>query len=245
MTTAKKARKAKGMSAIKAVAYIRVSTEDQNLGPEAQRAAIERYASANGIAIVATFADQGMSGGAELEKRINLLAAIDALDEHKAGILLVAKRDRLARDLLVSAMVERLVERQGARIESADGVGSGTGPEAFMMRGMMDLFAVYERLVIKARTKAALAVKSARGERVGQIPFGLRLAADGRRLERDDAEQAVLATMRARRADGVTFEMIADELNAAGVPARGQRWHTTGVYKLLRRADAMAATAAA
>jgi len=79
----------------KVVGYLRVSTEEQTLGPEAQRAALEGWCTTNGAELVAVHVDQGISGGADLEKRTGLLAALAALKAHGAGVLLVAKRDRL------------------------------------------------------------------------------------------------------------------------------------------------------
>jgi len=49
------------------------------------------------------------------------------------------------------------------------------------------------RMNTKSLTKAALGAKKARGERVGEIPYGYRLATDGVHLEPDQAEQAVIA----------------------------------------------------
>ena len=47
----------------KVVGYLWVSTEEQTLGPEAQRVAIERWCTTNGAELVAVHADQGISGG--------------------------------------------------------------------------------------------------------------------------------------------------------------------------------------
>ena len=47
------------------------------------------------------------------------------------------------------------------------------------MRRIVDAFGEYERLLIKARTRAALRAKKARGERIGQIPYGRRLTGSG------------------------------------------------------------------
>ena len=163
-------RKNPALASANAIAYIRCSTSRQDLSPVAQRAAIEDWARRKGASIAAWYEDIGVSGGTELEKRPGLLAATEALRTESAEVLVVAKRDRLARDVLVSALVERLCERQGARIFSADGAGNGEGPEAQLMRTMIDAFAAYERALIRARTKAALAAKKARGERVGGIP---------------------------------------------------------------------------
>ena len=221
--------------ASRAVGYLRVSTEDQNLGPEAQRAALEHWCAANHVTLSAVYAED-VSGGAPLDRRPQLLAAIDALAVQEAAVLLVAKRDRLARDTLAAGMVEQLVERQGARVLSADGVGNGEGPEAQLLRGIVDLFAQYERALIRARTKSALAVKRRRGERVGKVPFGYRLAADGVHLEADADEQATLALVRRLRSERWTYRGITEKLNAQGVAARGERWHVTTVVRLLSRA---------
>jgi len=219
-----------------AIGYVRCSTDEQQLGPEAQRSALERWCATNGVTLTAVHEDLGVSGGAELEKRPGLLAALDSLRQHRAGVLLIAKRDRLARDVVVAAMVERLAERAGARVLAADGAGNSEGPEGLLMRGIVDVFAQYERALIRSRTKAALAVKKARGERVGQIPFGSQLCGDGARLEPEPAEQKVIASVLKLRAAGATIKAIASRLNAKRTPARGARWYPTTVSRLLRRA---------
>lgn len=221
-----------------AIAYLRVSTEDQSLGPQAQRAAIARWAKAHDITVAAVFVDQGVSGGAEIDKRPALVEAIRALTEHAAGVLVVAKRDRLARDVIVAAAIERLATSKGARIISADGTGNGDGPEGALMRGMVDLFAAHERALIRSRTKAALAVKRDRGERIGEVPFGFKLAEDGRTLCEDATEQAGLARLRELRANGFSIRATAETMNAEGIFARGDRWHATTVARLLERSAA-------
>jgi DNA invertase Pin-like site-specific DNA recombinase len=230
-------RRKKSADARKVVGYVRVSTEDQNLGPDAQRAALQRWCASNGAELVAVHEDHGISGGAPLEKRLGLMAAVADLTVHGAGVLLVAKRDRLARDVMLATMLDRMVEREGARVQTADGVANGDGPEAALMRGMLDLFAAYERGIIRARTKAALAVKKSRGEKLGgSVPFGF--ASSGAALVKDPAEQAVLATVHQLRADGLSFRAIAERLNTDGAPARGARWHATTVGNILSRTAA-------
>ena len=58
-----------------AVAYLRVSTEDQNLGPEAQRAAIERWAAGREVTVAVWFEDR-LSGATAVEDRPGLVAAL-------------------------------------------------------------------------------------------------------------------------------------------------------------------------
>jgi hypothetical protein len=107
------------------IGYVRVSSDDQRLGPDAQRVALEQWCAAHGGQLVLTCTDRRVSGGAALDQRPGLLAALAALKRHNAAILLVARRDRLARDVLVAALVERLTERDGAEAQAADGPPEG------------------------------------------------------------------------------------------------------------------------
>ena len=129
------------------IAYLRVSTDEQansglGLGLDAQLDAIYR--------------DEGHSGS-DL-KRPALMDAIDALSA--GDVLVVAKRDRLARDTFFSAWIEKEAKRRGARILSAAGEGTeNDDPASVLMRNIIDSFAQYERDLIAARTKAALEQK--------------------------------------------------------------------------------------
>lgn len=215
-----------------AVAYLRVSTEDQNLGPEAQRAAIERWAVGRGVRVVA-FHEDRLSGATPADERPGLLAALEAIRQHGAGLLVAAKRDRLARDVVVSATIERLVQDAGATVATADGVTVEGTPEGALMRTLLDAFAAYERAAIRSRTKAALAVKRARGERVSRhAPLGFRFEAG--RLVQDEAEQAVIARVRRLRAK-LSLQAVANLLNSEGVRCRGGRWHVTTLSRVLRK----------
>jgi DNA invertase Pin-like site-specific DNA recombinase len=224
----------------RAVCYLRVSTDDQQLGPEAQLAAVQRWAGAQGIDVVSVHRDVGVSGGAELADRPALIEALAALETSNAGILVVAKRDRLARDVVIAATVERLVQSKGARIVSADGVGSTEGAEGALMAVMVDAFAAYERALIQRRTTAALAIKRSRGERLGTVPIGFGVRDDGKQLVTNAAEQAVLTRICELRDAGFYANGIADVLNEEGFPARGKRWHGTTVRRLLERLGAVA-----
>src|SRR5688500_5915534 len=104
-----------------AVAYIRTWTTEQDLSPDAQRAAISQWAAEQGVAIVAFHEDLGVSGAAPIDKRPALLASFDSLAAHRAGVLLVARRDRLARDVVTAAVAEQMTETLGAKVRSADG----------------------------------------------------------------------------------------------------------------------------
>jgi len=206
-----------------AVGYVRVSTDEQSLGPDAQRAAIEKWAQARGVRVAAIFEDHGVSGGAPAEKRPGLLGALAGLREHGAGLLVAAKRDRIARDVVIAAMVEQAACRAGATLTTVDVTNESAGPEGQLMRGIVDLFAAHERGVIRARTCAALAVKRSRGERIGQVPYGYALAADGVHLTENPAEQAIIVQIRALRAAGLSLRAVTAECARRGILSRAGR----------------------
>ena len=200
---------------MKAVIYLRVSTDDQSLGIEAQRSACEQYCTKHNIDMVSEHVDEGITGALPPEERPALMAALGALK--KGYILLIAKRDRVARCKKAVCLIETAVETKKARIISTIDEGTwsddANDPMAFMMRSMADTFSQFERLTIKSRTKAALAVKKSKGERVGHIPFGCRLATDGIHLELDENEQNIIRLMRKLQESGMSIREIADELN--------------------------------
>lgn len=204
----------------RAIAYLRASTEDQRLGPEAQRAAIETWARTSGTDVVSWHLDQGVSGASPLDERPALLDALAALKPNQAGVLVVAKRDRIARDVVVAAMIDRAVAKAGASVVAADGAGNGDGPADELMRTILDGSAQYERALIRARTRAALAALRASGRRNGTVPYGHRVAADGSTVERCPDEQAVITAVYDLAAEGMSQRAIVDVLASRGVVSR-------------------------
>lgn len=216
-----------------AVAYCRVSTTDQSNGLEAQRDAIERWASAHGVSVAAWHSDLGVSGGAPLDERLGLIDALSALKTHNASKLLCAKRDRLARDVSIAAAVERLCLEASATIVTADGIDASDSPEAALVRTILDAMSAYERSLIKARTRAALKIKKSRGEQVGSVPFGYAVDGQGK-LMPCAREQAALCRIRQLAARGCGQPAICRALTAEGHLPRGKRWHITTVSRALR-----------
>jgi len=223
------------MSTLKiAVAYLRVSTDAQDLSLDAQRRAIESFAAAQGYEIARVCIDEGISGAAPLDRRPALLEALTALKHDDAVALIVAKRDRLARDVVTAALAERMAQRAGASVLTASGVGNGDAPENELMRTIVDAFSQYERSLISCRTRAALQAKRARGERVsGHPPFGFEWQ-DGHRVSVAH-EQALLERMQALQAEGLGALRIASRLNESGAinPRTGRSWNRGSIASIL------------
>ena len=219
---------------MKYVIYLRVSTDQQaqsGLGLEAQRQCCLSFIKEKGAQVL-EYADEGYSGALEMEKRPALLEALNILD--KGDILLIAKRDRIGRDPIVNAMIERAVERKKARLISAGGdTNNDNDPSSILMRRMVDAFAEYERLIIGARTKAALGVKKKRNERVGYIPYGFKLCDDNIHLEINEDEQKILSYIADMRKNGLSLRQMAINLNEVEYFNRkGLPWNYVSVSRV-------------
>ena len=101
----------------------------------------------------------------------------------------------------------------------------------------VDAFAEYERLTIQARTKAALAVKRSRRERIShQPPYGWRLSADGLHIEPEPREQATVALARRLRRSGMSLRRIGNRLAQRGyTPRTAKHWHPQTITSITTR----------
>jgi DNA invertase Pin-like site-specific DNA recombinase len=229
-------RRAKPGDPKMAVAYSRVSTDTtrQELGAEAQRTAIEQWAKREGVSLVAWYIEE-VSGGAALDKRPVLLEALGAVAAHGAGLLVVQRLDRFSREPLTAALAEVELRRHGAMLACADGAGSGEDPTAELVRGILLSVARFEKAMIRARIKAALAVKKTRGELTGAARYGFRVGADGKTLQEHPEEQAVLAQVRVLRASGLTVRGTLAEATARGLVGRtGKPFELRSIYTMVR-----------
>src|SRR5688500_18124406 len=215
------------------IGYVRVSTDRQDLGPEAQRAALERWCRERTVTLASVHEDR-VSGASEGTDRPGLVAALAAVRERRAGVLLVAKRDRIGRDMIVVAAIERAAERLGATVAAVD-VADVDGTAGLVLRRTLDLVSEVERRMIGERTKAALAAKRARGEPVSHPPLGARVR--NGRLVAHAGERAALERARVLRDRwGRTWRAIAAALDAEHPRPRGRRWYPNSVRRALVRA---------
>lgn len=214
----------------KAVAYLRVSTDKQGksgLGLEAQREAVARYVAANGLDLIGEHIEVETGKGANaLSKRPELVAALATAKREKAG-LIIAKLDRLARNVhFISGLMETGVEFAVADMPNAD-------------RFQLHLFAALaekEAEVISQRTKAALAAAKDRGTELGK--HGKVLAARNQ-AEAMDRLEPIAADLLALKAEGLSVRKMVEALNARAIPSpAGGKWHPASLHKALARLEA-------
>ena len=218
-----------------AVAYFRVSTARQGrsgLGVEAQREAVARFAAAEGFEIIGEFVEVETGKGADaLDRRPQLAGALATGRQHKCPVI-VAKLDRLSRDV---AFIAGLMAQRVAFIVAE----LGADADPFMLH-IYAALAEKERRLISERTRSALAARKAQGARLGNRSNASEALALGRRVLVADADAFaanVLPIVETLRATGITdLRGLAAALNSRGVrTARGGRWHVSNVKNVIDR----------
>lgn len=219
-------RKATKANDTTAIAYVRVSTDEQaneGVSLEAQEARIRAYCQMRGLELVDVIVDVGVSAGKPLESRDGGKRVLDAIRSRKAHAVVALKLDRLFRNCADCLMVVESWDKAGIALHLVDLGGQAVDTSSAMGRFFLTVMAgaaELERNQIRERTSLAMQHKKAQGERVGNIAYGFRLADDGVSLVKDEAEQAVIARIQEARARGLSLRAIVAELERAGVVNR-------------------------
>ena len=218
----------------KAVIYTRFSPRanaDKCESCEVQRDYCEKYAKERGYEIAACFDDPDVSGADEFREK--LWQAIEALP--KGGVLLVYKRDRLARNVYLSEQINRAVMKRGASIEAVTGDVKGDSDEAVMIRQILSVIAEYERKMIASRTRHAMRFHQSQGRRMGsECPYGwMPDPEDAKRRLPCQRERDVIDEIRHMHREGMAYHAIMTWLNANRREyARHGAWNAKTVRKL-------------
>lgn len=154
---------------VRAAAYLRTSTEDQELGIEAQKTQIQKWCVENKIQIDTWYIDQGVSGTVDPAQRPGFQQLLTRLDGEDLDYVIVSRLDRLSRITSMIGFIEFVAARAGARIITCDEkIDEPVSPEKQLLRTIVAGMAEYERSLISLRTKGALGAAKARGVKLGR-----------------------------------------------------------------------------
>jgi len=214
------------------IIYSRVSTAEQGrsgLGLDAQREAMARFAEAEGIEILASYVEVETGKGADALDRRPQLAKALAHAKKLGTAVLVAKLDRLSRDV---AFISGLMAQRTPFIVAE--LGSDADP--FMLH-LYAALAEKERRLISERTKAALNAARKRGVKLGGDRHGALAKANAVVTARANDFATRLGTMVTTLRDaGKTLTEIATFLTEQNIStARGGRWDAKAVSRILAR----------
>lgn len=231
------------MGNMKALGYTRVSTQEQSRGGislEAQAQMLADYAQLHRFELVHVLVDAGVSGGKPLGTRPQGRILLNRIADGDATMVIAIKLDRLFRSASDCLSVVQDWDQTGIGLHLVSQGGTSVDTQSAMGRFLLTIMsgvAEMERNLTKERVREVLQYKQERGERTGTVPYGFRLGLGGKLLEADPEEQRVIQHIVDARARSRSYQAIANDLNARGVPARGKRWHKTSIVRLLARGD--------
>ena len=208
---------------MRVIAYLRVSTkgqtEEDKFGLESQRASIEEYCEKNGHEIVAWYEDAGISGAKE-----DRPAFSEILGSTKEGLgnpesLIVAKSDRIARDVYIYFAYKNELRKKGIDVVSVAEDFGDQGVFTVVLDAMLAAMAEIERQNITMRTSGGRKAKAKTGGYSGgNIPYGYMCANHSLVVEPREAE--IVKNIYALHNRGFSMQQIADRLNLEGIRTR-------------------------
>lgn len=218
-----------------AIAYYRVSTDKQGvsgLGLEAQKAVVQQTLQGHlkDSTLLAEFVE--VEKGKRTD-RPQLQAAL-ALCKQQNAVLVIAKLDRLARNLnFLTNMIQSGVDFVACDMPEANK----------LVIHIMGAVAEYESDVCRERTKAALEAARARGVKFGAARDGYwekrsgkeasQTALDGVNRKKQQIQAQVCPLIEAYMHKGKSLRQIAALLNEQGYrTSRGKLWGPTTVRKM-------------
>ncbi len=209
------------------VAYYRVSTDRQGesgLGLEAQQQAVAKFI--RGGELLAEF--QEIESGKSHANRPKLAAALD-LCKRRGATLVIAKLDRLARDVhFISGLMKGGVEFVAVDMPQANR----------LTVHILAAVAEHEREAISQRTRAALAAAKARGTKLGNPRWADTIERARAARNPNPVSPEVVAQIETYRREGWTLRAVAGQLNAMGIKTpRGCKWGPESIRRALAQTN--------
>lgn len=230
------------MTIIKAVGYPRVSSDSQvdGYGLDAQERTIRGYANANGYSIAADaiFREEGVRGKTDDDHRDAFKAMLAYIDVNGVTTVIVAKLDRVARDLMVQETIIGKLRLRGVKLISvAEPDLCSDDPTRVMLRQFMGAIAQWDAAMISRRLKSGRIERAHKGERaVGARPYGYRTVKDDhnkRTTVKDDVQAETIRYIFQARKRGLSLRAIAGALNEQGVKPLRANAFAAGTIKAI------------
>lgn len=222
----------------KFIGYYRVSTKHQvrtdntSLGIESQKTAVKNFIGINGK-LIQEYIE--IESGKNNNRPILEQAIREA--EKSGSTLIIAKLDRLSREVGFLFQLKDRVQNSGVKIKSLDIPNMDT-----LNLGIYGTIAQHERETISSRTKNALAELKRRGVKLGspknltkeaRVKGQLSIKRNAANNDRNRQAQAIIISCKER---GMTYREIANYLNDLNFRTRYDKmFHPTTVMRLLER----------
>ena len=228
---------------MRAVGYVRVSTENQNgadsFGLETQRDTIIKYCTANDLELAQIYEDPAFSGSLPPLERPGLHALLESLKAGYIQQVVVTRLDRLARDTMLSLWLMKEIKKLGAELVSIAEPGRWEDPTQKLLLTMVAAFAEFEKSLIASRLSSGRKTKARQGGYAGgKAPIGYKAERGGKALTLDEEKASTVRRvfeLRDTKPDA-SLKKIADMLNAEGYTTKeGKSFHPMQVKRILDR----------
>lgn len=209
-----------------AVGYCRVSTErqsdDDKYGLEAQKKDILDYCVKNDYCITRWFVDGGVSGVKEERPELDKILFEDEVDNPPIETVIVAKSDRLARDINLYFYYTFVLKKKNIELISVAEDFGAMGPFSGVIQAFTLFVAEQERANIAKRTTAGRRIKAkAGGYSGGRAPYGYKIS--NGQLIIDESESELVKVIFQMKDNGETLQDIADYLSDKGFRTRSNK----------------------
>ena len=219
---------------MKVVGYMRVSTDGQvgedKFGLASQMSQIEAYCRREGHEILGWYKDEGKSGASEDRPELDKIIYGDGVMNPPTEAIVVAKSDRIARDINIYFYYKHELMRKGIKLISVAEDFGAMGEFAGILEALVQCIAEMERKNINKRTSGGRAIKARMGGYAGgRVPYGYKAVQHKLVVVEEEAE-AVRKIFENKRI-GDTY--LAKWLNYAGYPARSKNgWSKSTVHTI-------------
>jgi len=220
---------------IRAIGYVRVSTEEQatsGLSLSHQKTRIVAFAKASDFDLVEVIEEPGKSG--KNLNRHGLTRALEILEGREAQALVILSLDRLTRSVKnLGHLVEFFDRTRTALVSVQDSINTLTAAGRLVLN-VLGSIAQWEREAIGERTAAAMAVKRHRGEKTGgTVPYGFDVNAEGRLIPNPREQEALKLIVRLRKRKH-SLRKIGETLTTQGFTTKkGGSWHPQVLSKII------------
>lgn len=213
--------------------YVRVSTEAQagedRFGIDAQMAEIKLWCEREGHTLIKWFVDSGVSGASEERPEFDKLIYNDDYANPPIEAVVVAKSDRIARDIMVYYYYKHELLKKDIKLISVAEDFGAMGEYGAMFEAFIAVMAELERANIRKRMMGGRMVKArAGGYAGGKVPYGYRANKETHALEIDEEEASAVRVIFEH--PETSLRVMAAYLDRCGYkPRKGTRWSASSI----------------
>lgn len=234
------------------IGYIRVSTDEQDIGHAVQEHAIKAFCELYGHELTATVGDIGVSGGTPLEKRAGGRDLLKLLRAGEADGVITHQLDRLFRSIVDGVKTCDDFNQAGFELLTVHDKIDTSHPDGWAALAFRLVASEWERRKIGWRTTNAMTAKREAGECYGHPQYGLLAAGEvpegrkyGNRLFRDPAtwpvRERIVAAYRSGTAPTLRKLQAWVHEQRIAAPGGGRRWGLNTLSRLVKSHDDFAA----